>query len=169
MGPVPAPPKPRPQTDPAFIDDWFKNITFRNDSDAEYLRPDDPVFLPYNFNRSDRTPSTDTSVTPVWAVITEPLKGVFTDDIQWTEYIPISHVHFLEQTGAKVIPISYAVDQSTLISLLDQCSGVYITGDSAESPGNKRYQATFSNVLAYAIARSQQADYFPMFLLGSTI
>ena len=169
VGPSPSAPRPRPASDPAFFDGWFKNITYRNDSDAVVIRPEDPVFQAFDFNRSDRTPSLDTSVTPVWAVITEPLKGVSTDETEWTEYIPTSHVHFLEQTGAKVIPISYAVDQAKLVSLLDHCSGVYFTGDSYESPNNKRYQATFANALAYTIARSQQSDYFPMFLLGSTI
>ena len=119
MAPQPSPPRPRHDSDPAFFDEWFGNKTFRNDSDAVVIRPDDPVFQTYGFNRSDRQPSNDTTKTPVWAVITEPLKGYSTEETEWTEYISTSHVHFLEQTGAKVIPISYAIDQSTLVSLLD--------------------------------------------------
>jgi hypothetical protein len=35
---------------------------------------------------------------------------------------------------------------------------------------NKRYQATFADILAYAIKKNHdEHDYFPVFLLGNTL
>jgi hypothetical protein len=49
--------------------------------------------------------------------MTEPIVGNIKGG--WTEYIPSSHVKFLEQTGAKVIPISYTLSKEELTRLLD--------------------------------------------------
>ena len=62
------------------------------------------------------------------------------------------------------------MEQSQLTALLDQLSGVYFPGDSIEAPNEKRYEAFFSNVLAYAFDRNhQKADYFPVFMMGSSL
>lgn len=53
--------------------------------------------------------------------------------IGYDEYIPAAHVKFIEQTGAKVIPISYHLERASLESLLSQVSGLYIHGDSQGS------------------------------------
>lgn len=167
VGPTPAPPRLRPDSDPSF-EEWSHH--YRNDSDAEVIRPSDPIFHDMHTNRSDHA-ATYTSRSPVWAIVTEPIKGTIKDsNEEWTEYIPTSHVHFLEQTGAKVIPVSYAIEKEKLYTLLDQVSGVYYTGDSHEAPMNARYQATFANILAYAIKKNHdEHDYFPVFLLGNTL
>ena len=60
--------------------------------------------------------------------MTEPIKGNIEGG--WTEYIPSSHVKFLEQTGAKVVAISYKMKKDDLHNLLDQVSGIYFHGDS---------------------------------------
>ena len=52
---------------------------------------------------------------------------------QYTEYIPESHVRFLEQQGIKVIPISYTMEKTDLYDLLDQINGIYIHGDSLDA------------------------------------
>ncbi len=78
------------------------------------VRPEDPVFRKPGFNRNDKTVKVKT---PVWGIVTEPLKGNVEGG--WTEYIPSSHVKFLEQTGAKVIPISYKLSKEELYKLLD--------------------------------------------------
>lgn len=49
-------------------------------------------------------------------------------------------------------------------------SGVYIPGDGIEAPLDKRYDATFSNILAYTFERNhEKGDYFPVIMLGSTL
>lgn len=46
---------------------------------------------------------------------------------------------------------------------------MYYTGDSSDAHLNKQYQATFSNILAYAFNRNhEKGDYFPVFLVGNT-
>lgn len=61
--------------------------------------------------------------TPIWGILTEPLKGTLksNDNIMsgYDEYIPASHVKFIEQTGAKVIPVSYKLTKTSLYKLLN--------------------------------------------------
>jgi hypothetical protein len=43
-------------------------------------------------------------------------------------------------------------------------------GDSIESPKQKKFQAAFGNVLAYAFEHNHdKSDYFPVIMLGSTL
>ncbi len=74
----------------------------------------------------------------MWGVVTEPIQGKLQDS-DWTEYIPTSHIKYLEQTGSKVVPISYQAEEEDLVTLLSQVSGVYFTGDSSKASQNKRY------------------------------
>jgi len=80
----------------------------------EVVRPEDPIFRKPGQNRRDKKYNLGTTV---WGVVSEPIKG----NIQggWNEFIPSSHVKFLEQTGAKVIPLSYKLSKTDLIKLLD--------------------------------------------------
>jgi hypothetical protein len=72
-------------------------------------------------------------LTPVWGIVTEPITGSLSNS-EYKEFIPSSHVKFIEQTGTKVVPISYKLSKPDLLALLDQLSGVYFTGDSIEAP-----------------------------------
>ena len=129
------------------------------------MRPSDPIFRKPGFKRGDRTQQVKS---PVWAIMTEPIKGKIEGN--WKEYVPSSHVKFLEQTGAKVISISYKTEKDDLYELLDQVSGIYFHGDSVEATQSKRFQAAFGNVLAYAFEHNHDKyDYFPVFMLGSTL
>ena len=149
-----------PELDPAY---HYKNET--KPKEEEIVRPEDPVFRKPGFKRHDRTSQVKT---PVWGIVTEPIKGKI--DGGWTEYIPSSHVKFLEQTGAKVIAISYNIDKNELYRLLDQVSGVYLHGESIEAPKLNKFQATFGLILAYAFEHNHDKnDYFPVFMLGSTL
>jgi hypothetical protein len=59
---------------------------------------------------------------PVWGILTEPLHGTLKQDdevSEYQEYIPAAHVKFIEQTGAKVVPVSYKMSKEELYSLLD--------------------------------------------------
>ena len=51
-------------------------------------------------------------------------------------YVPKAHVQFLEQSGVRVIPISYLDDFENMEAVLDQVNGVYIAGDSQKSIAN---------------------------------
>ena len=121
----------RPEIDPSFN---RKNETKPQEREEVVVRPEDPVFTRPGFKRRDRTAQVKT---PVWGIVTEPLKGKVQGG--WTEYIPSSHVKFLEQTGAKVVAISYTLDKRELFRLLDQVSGVYLHGDSIEAPNVKKF------------------------------
>ena len=49
-------------------------------------------------------------------------------------------------------------------------SGVYFPGDNIEAPKDINYEATFSDILTYAIDRNhEKSDYFPVFLIGSSL
>jgi len=106
----------------------------QEDEEAVVSRPEDPVFTHRNTKR-DRTLVTKV---PVWGVVTEPIHAQL-ENGEWTEYIPSSHIKYLEQTGAKTVPISYQLRDDQLTELLSQVSGVYITGDSSVASQNKRY------------------------------
>lgn len=63
------------------------------DEEMDVVRPTDPIFRKPGFNRRDRK-SEGSSKTPVWAIMTEPIKWTIQGD--WTEFVPSSHVKFLE-------------------------------------------------------------------------
>jgi hypothetical protein len=90
------------------------NKTKKEEENIEVLRPDDPIFRRPGHNRRNKDARVSS---PVWGIMTEPIVGNIKGG--WTEYIPSSHVKFLEQTGAKVIPISYTLSKEDLTRLLD--------------------------------------------------
>ena len=109
--------------------------------------------------------------TPVWGILTEPLKGTLKSDDNvmegYDEYVPAAHVKFIEQTGAKVIPISYKLTRSSLYSLLEKVNGLYIHGDSSEALTNEHFQSTFSYIISYMYDKADLTnDYFPIFMMG---
>lgn len=56
---------------------------------------------------------------PVYGILTEPLRGdISKGDANldhMKEYIPASHVQFLEQSSIKVVPISYQLSAEDLL------------------------------------------------------
>lgn len=99
---------------------------------------------------------------PVWAVLTEPIQAQLSQG-EWTEYIPSSHIKYIEQTGAKAVPLSYQLADEELHTLLSQVSGIYITGDSGVASQNNRYLATISAIIEYALTTNiEKSDYFPV-------
>lgn len=92
--------------------------------------------------------------TPIYAVLSQPYSstdsespdsfGNFPSAGNLTEalsntFIKTSHIKFLEQGGARVVPLSYRLDKNQLNSLLNQVNGVYIPGDSPKILENDRY------------------------------
>ena len=81
---------------------------------------------------------------PTFGVLTEPLRGNMAQlngELVKEElsYIPKAHVQFLEQSGVRVVPISFLDTDEEIISLLEQVNGVYLPGDSQKSIVNSRY------------------------------
>lgn len=108
--------------------------------------------------------------TPVWGIVTEPIAKGAQIQGEWKEYVPSSHVKYLEQTGAKVVAVSYTMQKDDLYDLLDQLSGVYFAGDSVEAPSSRQYASLFANVLSYAFEHNHDKfDYFPVVMVGSTL
>lgn len=65
-------------------------------------------------------------------------------------YILISHVKYLEQGGARVVPVNYRLTPSKLKKLLSQINGIYIPGDSANILSNDLYMGAIRTILAWA-------------------
>jgi hypothetical protein len=87
------------------------------------------------------------------------------DDIS---YIPKAHVQFLEQSGIRVVPISYLDSKQEIIDLLDQVNGIYLPGDSSKAIINQQYQDSFSIILKYVKEHNEKKDYFPIFMMGKS-
>ena len=91
---------------------------------------------------------------PVYGVLTEPLEGDLkskTDKVKVAEhsYVPRAHVQFLEQSGIRVVPISYLDSVEKILSQLEQVNGLYCPGDSVKLLDDKMYQRAFQTILEY--------------------
>jgi hypothetical protein len=62
-------------------------------------------------------------------------------------FVKMSHVKYLEQGGARIVPISYRLDQNQLNSILSQLNGIYIPGDAAAILQNERYLNAVKQIL----------------------
>lgn len=118
---------------------------------------------------------------PIYGVLTEPIRGTMKSksaDIDETDksiqedelmsYIPKAHVQFLEQSGIRVVPISYLDSEQDIINMLDQVNGIYCPGDSIKAIVNKQYHKSFTTVLKYMKHHNEDKDYFPMFMMGKS-
>ena len=80
-------------------------------------------------------------------------------------FIMMSHVKFLEQGGARIVPISYRLTDNQLNRILSQVNGVYIPGDTPIILENERYLDKVRAILQWAQDRNQQQspkDHFPL-------
>lgn len=115
---------------------------------------------------------------PVYGVLTEPMRGDMrskaqaessaTEKADTVTYIPKAHVQFLEQSGVRVVPISFLDSDEEIEAILDQVNGIYVPGDSNKALTNTRYQGAFSTILEYVESHNKDKDYFPMFLMGKS-
>lgn len=96
------------------------------------------------------------------------LKDKSIEESELMSYIPKAHVQFLEQSGIRVVPISYLDSEEKITSMLDQVNGIYCPGDSIKAIVNKQYQKSFNTILKYMKAHNQANDYFPMFMMGKS-
>ena len=93
---------------------------------------------------------------PIIGVLTQPLNSLlyeeansYDDENMVDSYIPASHVRYLEQAGARVVPISYRFKYETLTEHLRQVNGIYIPGESPILLNNEKYKSTVSNILDF--------------------
>ncbi|TNV85189.1 hypothetical protein FGO68_gene9085 [Halteria grandinella] len=91
-----------------------------------------------------------------YAYVETPLNGT---------YIKMSHVKYLEQGGARIVPVSYKLDANQLNSLLSQLNGVYIPGDSADVLTNERYLSSIKSILLWAQSHNTDS-HFPLIAVG---
>lgn len=51
----------------------------------------------------------------------------------------MSHVKFLQASGARIVPVSYKLDKNGFNNILTQLNGIYIPGDHPDILKNERY------------------------------
>lgn len=147
--------------------------TYNSDPNAAVIvKPINPTFG--NTRSSTIKDDLSKSRTLVWGVLTEPISGKLAGSdgviVGYDEYIPAATVKFIQQTGAKVIPVSYHLTKSSLFNLLDKINGLYLAGDSSVSASTHEYQATFSYIVEYMFRAAEiNYDYFPVFMMGNSI
>lgn len=165
----------------AFND--FSNDPMSSDSeitDAYNTNPDSLVIdHPINPTFGNTRASTiqddlSKSRTLVWGILTEPISGKLTSAdgmrVGFDEYIPAAVVKFIQQTGAKVVPVSYHLTKASLFKLLDKINGLYLPGDSTASLTSNEYKATFSYIVDYMFTAAEiNYDYFPVFMMGNSL
>jgi hypothetical protein len=61
-----------------------------------------------------------------------------------------SHIKYLQQGGARVVPISYRLNADQLNRILTQVNGVYIPGDTPIVLENERYLNKVRAILQWA-------------------
>lgn len=119
--------------------------------------------------------------TPIYAILTQPYTnepepademGYFPEAGNATEalkntFIKMSHVKFLEQGGARIVPVSYKLDKNQLNQILEQVNGIYIPGDSGAILQNERYLAGVREVLQWAQSHNVvNEQHFPVAAVG---
>jgi hypothetical protein len=77
----------------------------------------------------------------------------------------MSHVKYLEQGGARIVPVSYKLDANQLNNLLSQLNGIYIPGDTADVLSNERYLFSIKQILLWAQSHNAN-DHFPLIAIG---
>jgi hypothetical protein len=95
---------------------------YEKESDSDSLKEEkveDPVFA--GNRRHENASETDNRVL-IWGILTQPLIGELKSEdgesTRYNEYVPAAHVKFIEQTGAKVVPVSYRLKRESLFKLL---------------------------------------------------
>ena len=118
----------------------------------------------------------DQNKRPVIGVLTEPLRGELYQGKDRLDadvapgYVPRTHVQFLEQAGARVIPIDYRLSRDELVSLFSQINGLYMPGDSQVAVTDETYKGAFVIAMAYAENENfEEKEHFPVFMMGSSL
>ena len=104
-----------------------------------------------------------------------PVIGVLSQPFTWPgstqeEFISLTNVRYLELAGAKVIPISYTMATSDLLTLLGKINGVLFTGGGIDLVNTSTleyhpYTVTSDTIFQYSINQTDKGDYFPIMVV----
>lgn len=85
------------------------------------------------------------------------------------QFIEATHVKYLEQAGARVVPIDYTLPEEAVNKQLSQINGLYIPGDSKSliSHGNLEYTKAIQRMLKWAQLHNRaESQHFPVLGVG---
>tara|TARA_Y100000996_G_scaffold52386_1_gene35849 strand:- start:1352 stop:2290 length:939 start_codon:yes stop_codon:yes gene_type:complete len=80
-------------------------------------------------------------------------------------YLPNSYVKWLEQSGAKVVPIHFNWGEKKILSVLKQVNGVLFPGGGVDRQTNadfKKYIKSFKQIFNYGIQETDKGNPFPL-------
>ncbi|CAD8060334.1 unnamed protein product [Paramecium sonneborni] len=99
----------------------------------------------------------------------QPVVGVFTQPSTFSEYsrdnytyIAASYVKFLESGGARVIPIPYEANYSTLDEIFSNINGILIPGGSTGLIGPSLYTQKVAYLVNKALKINKEGGWFPV-------
>ena len=69
----------------------------------------------------------------------------------------------------KVVPISYKSTKENLYAILDKVNAIYVHGDSEAYNTDELYQVSISYIISYMYTKANNADHFPVFLMGNSL
>lgn len=83
----------------------------------------------------------------------------------FNSYLPNSYVKWLEQSGARVVPIPFNLSEKKLLSILKQVNGVLFPGggvDRNTKSDFEKYIKSFKQIFNYAIQECDKGHHFPL-------
>ena len=86
-------------------------------------------------------------------------------NVYFNSYLPNSYIKWLEQSGAKVVPIPFNLSEKKLLSMLKQLNGVLFPGggvDRNTKSDFKKYIKSFKQIFNYAMQETDKGHPFPL-------
>ena len=83
----------------------------------------------------------------------------------FTSYLPTSYVKWLEQSGAKVVPIKYNLPFHEIKTILKQVNGILFPGGAIDRHYHKHlhlYIKNFKLIYDYCVEENNKGNYFPI-------
>lgn len=102
--------------------------------------------------------STCLNTRPIFGILTEPS----TDMANKTSYIAASYVKYLEQAGARVVPLLYTSSLTDLDTMMAGLNGLLFPGGSASLDIGSDFFKTAAHLFKSAIALNDKGVYFPI-------
>ena len=88
-----------------------------------------------------------------------------TMDHFFSNFLPASYVKWIEQSGARVVPIKYNASQSEIKRILKQVNGVLFPGGAISrnmQPQLSKFISSFKTIYNYAKLENDKGNYFPL-------
>jgi gamma-glutamyl hydrolase len=119
----------------------------------------------------------------------QPIIGVLTQPSAWPKiydpsefsYLAASYIKFLEQSGARVLPLRYNLPENQLAKLFSAINGLVIPGGGADlfNKNNKekkennpilneftQFSKTVKYLISLALKANEEGEYFPIFAIS---